>query len=70
MGFSVKVMVPKTLTNIKKCLSMASSHSGCFSSRAVPRGAYASSELPLKLAAVISLQQLGGALSNVTNEPL
>lgn len=70
MGFCVKVMVPKTLTNIKKCLNMASSHSGCFSSCTVPRGAYASSELPLKSVAVMSLQQLGGALSNITNEPL
>ena len=70
MGFCVKVMVPKTFTNIKKCLNMASSHSACFSSRTVPCRAYASSELPLKSAVVMSLEQLCGALSNIINEAL
>lgn len=70
MGFYVKVMVPKTFMNIKKCLNMASSHSTYFSSRTEPCGAYASSELSLKSVAVTSLEQLCGALSNLINEPL
>lgn len=49
---------------------MASSHSAYFSSRAVPCEAYASSELSLKSVAVMSLEQLCGALSNIINEPL
>lgn len=70
MGFYVKLMVPKTFTNIKKCLNMASSHSDYFSSRAVPCEAYASSELSLKSVAVTSFEQLCGALSDIINEPL
>lgn len=49
---------------------MASSHSAYFSSRAVPCEAYASSELSLKSVAVMSLEQLCGALSNIINEAL
>lgn len=70
MAFYVKAMVPKTFMNIKKCLNMASSHSVYVSSCAVPCGAYASSELSLKSVAVMSLEQLCGALSNIINEPL
>lgn len=58
------------LWTLKKCLNMASSHSAYFSSCAAPCGAYASSELSLKSVAVMSLEQLCGALSNITNEPL
>lgn len=69
-GFLCEMLVPKTFVNINKCLDMASSHSAYFSSCAVPRGAYASSELSLKSVAVMSLEQLCGALSNIINELL
>lgn len=70
MGFYVKVMVPKTFSNIKKCLNMALSHSAYFSSCTMPCEARASSELSLKSVAVMSLEQVSGALSNIINEPL
>lgn len=69
MGFYVEVTVPKTFVNIKKCLNMAESHSAYFSSCAMPCGAHVSSELSLKSVAVMSLEQLGGALSTIINEP-
>lgn len=70
MSFYVKVMVPKTFTNIKKMSEHGFKPLSLFLILPVPCGVYASSQLSLKLVVVMSLEQLCGALSNIINEPL